>query len=326
MIWRPQTIPLRRLRLAGDHIERRTKKHVRELAASMRRDTDGRNLARVIVRAETMEVIAGHDRCSAAAVAGLESIACEVVSGTTPEQAMAITLAENAYRRHDERERQAAITDILSGAAAPPDDVEEAHRPGRRPTAKARAIAAKAAELGMKPSALDKAVRRAEQKAALEYLAADEMPMPEEQIELGAGVHEDAAPECEPLYDPSMEPPESGNQRESTKPEEDLRDRTRRQVLAGVRAAGRLWVAQLAAAGLMADAEAVGWNVDAIETRLAHTSPAVQNIEPEPTGDEESPEVAAKSPPVAERSLRVVLTCERCGSEMPADEMPWHFC
>lgn len=177
-----QTVTVSRLILPGDFEARRKAPHIPALAESYLL-TGGQPAEPIVVEQATMRLIAGCDRVAAAMHAGVKHLAARIVSG--PPTAMeALMLVENAYRRHNAKEQNAALARLLEMEQA---DAPQPAAPARtgaqktgRPSKGIKAAAERvAAVTGKSASAVINAARRAklpeapEPPACAESLAID---------------------------------------------------------------------------------------------------------------------------------------------------------
>ncbi len=99
MTRRLERIAISGLRLPGDIAERATRKHVKELAESIREH--GLQVP-ILVELGTMRLVAGRDRVAAHKALGLDQIEAVFVSGSESELEQ-IEIIENLQRRHDDK-------------------------------------------------------------------------------------------------------------------------------------------------------------------------------------------------------------------------------
>lgn len=161
--------------LPGDFESRRKAPHIPALAESYLL-TGGQPAEPIVVEQRTWRLIAGCDRVAAAMHAGVKHLTAHVVSGP-PTALEALTLVENAHRRHNAKEQNEAIARLLEmeQADAPPAKP----KPGRPSKGVTEAAKKVAAITGKSTSAVINAARRAklpeapEPPACAESLAID---------------------------------------------------------------------------------------------------------------------------------------------------------
>ena len=135
-------LPIAQLKLPGDIKQRQASKHVQELAKSLE-TTGGAPLNPPTVDKETMRVVTGCDRIAALQLLKQKTVTVELVSGDPIDLARA-TIAENLYRRQEDRDRLIKELVDLEQAnisnAVLPKTPDAAPRMGRPSTGKKEAI------------------------------------------------------------------------------------------------------------------------------------------------------------------------------------------
>ena len=188
-------LPIAKLKLPGDIKQRQASKHVQELAKSLE-TTGGAPLNPPTVDKETMRVVTGCDRIAALQLLKQKTVTVELVSGDPIDLARA-TIAENLYRRQEDRDRLIKeLVDleqaIISNAVLPkaPDAPPKMGRPS---TGKIEAIKKVAKDKGISEAAVKQADKRAraEEKKAAEPSQPEPTPPPPPILTLGLDVPPD---------------------------------------------------------------------------------------------------------------------------------------
>ncbi len=170
----PKTIKIEKLKLPGDIKQRQASKHVQDLAKSMD-ITGGAPLNPPTVDKETFRVVTGCDRIAALLLLGAKTVTVELVSGEPIDLARA-TIAENLYRRQEDRDRLIKeLVDLETPrnigqvARKSPEPAKDGSKRGRPPGERKAAIKKIAEEKGLSEDAVrraDNRVREEEKKAA----------------------------------------------------------------------------------------------------------------------------------------------------------------
>lgn len=158
-----RTVRIEKLILPGGISALRDKEFVAELGASYEY-TAGQPAEPILIDSK-MRLRAGKHRVAACLNRGLKTIGAMVFDGDEADLAR-LTDVENAIRRHDPAERDAALARIVGHPIEKPEPREDSAQPkkGRPVTEKGKAIRKVAKELGKTPKAVDSAIRRHEER------------------------------------------------------------------------------------------------------------------------------------------------------------------
>lgn len=155
-----KTVKLAKLKLPGDVKKRTKEQRVKDMAETLK-DEDIGLIEKPKVRKKDMLLVTGRDRIAAHMVAGKEVIEVELIN-CTDEVADKIDKISNAHRRHDRKEQERLMVELVDiyekDEAGKP--VARDRGPGRPETPRGKARKKVAKQMGVRPESVRMAEHR----------------------------------------------------------------------------------------------------------------------------------------------------------------------